>query len=760
MVKRTNKRLVSVVGLLLLALVIAACGGGGARVGGGNGSGGSGNGNGGTPPVVEHQDTGSITATMDDNNRTWHTVEGTFENGVNFNTAQWYIHEETGHYRVRLQGRKTKNFYDTAQTIEIILALEHSQADGLRLAPAIVDGPPEVEYFPVGPTFNPLNHFYFSNGELDVDEAEMTGDKTMSVKGTFSGTFTNGKDTITLVGGEFDIRKATQQPLEPLGWVDDEYGKVPNPLLACIEVDPCEIETLEQLQAIAEYRENLRHNYKLIADIDAGETWTWRHDDDNAGFVPIGSSDNPFTGKFDGNRKTISNLYIDRSGHPDGWETESGLFGAISDSAEVFNLTLEDANVKGVQRVGALVGFSRGSVSENTVSGKIMGVDPNLSVIGGVVGANEGTITRSHSDVIVEGEYKAGGLVGTNSGTVENSTSKGEVTGLIVGGLVGENGVERRASIFGSSSSAAVTANDGELGSVVGGLVGRNHGSLNYENKISDSFSTGTVKGLYQTGGLVGVNDRYGIIEGSYSTSDVDSEGQQDASHGTGGLVGVNDGEIRRGRSGGDVTGTVGSVGGLVGFNNQTGSITHSSSTSDVKGGPGERSELHSTGGLVGGNGGTVIVSYSHDNKVQGGGYVGGLVGRAFLSSVIQDSYSISEVEGLGNSGAMVGGLIGYLQVGRLQTSYSAGKVGDVGMQTGGLIGADTGGVGITTESSYWDKEASGQNNSKGGAGVTGLTTDEMKTESSYGVEWDFDSIWQMHATDGYPDLVDNPRGL
>lgn len=753
---RWNGRSLLTLGVLVIALLVTACGGGsggsGGSTGGGMPGGGNGDGNGdgnGGPPAVEHQDTGSITATMDGGNETWHTVEGTFQDGGYFNTAQWYVHEETGHYRVRLQGRPTKNFYDMDKTIELIFALEPAQGDSFALATPIVDGPPEVGYFPDGPTLG--DAYYFADGELSVSEATKTGTDTLSVRGTFSGTLEKGAATIEVVGGEFDIRKATRQPLHTLGWVDDDYGKVPNPLSACIQTDPCEIGTLEQLQAIAEYKENLRHNYKLIADIDATETATWVHDDGTGGFVPIGTMDDRFTGEFDGNGKTISNLHIDRSAHPDLFGAVSGLFGAIGDRGKVAALTLEDVDVSGAHRVGGLVGLNAGDVRDVLVSGEVAGVGSPSAGVGGVAGENTGTIADSDSDVTVEADDVGGGLVGTNNGKIENGSSQGQVTAQIAGGLVGQNGPGRRSTISDSSSSATVTGLDGgHLGTVVGGLVGRNYGSANYKNVISESDSSGPVRGFFETGGLVGRNDEFAIIRDSHSTSDVDGDGTHHASHGTGGLVGANYGIVERGHSEGEVTGTVGAVGGLVGFNNQSGSITHSFSTGSVKGG---QASDHVTGGLVGGNQGIIRASFSNQLKVEGSWAVGGLVGRAFVNSNIEDSYSMSDVQG--QDYYHVGGLIGYFLQGELRTSYSVGEVMNTGDNVGGLVGfADPATMAQIVES-YWDTGTSGQADSKGG---DGLTTTAMKNQGSYGNEWDFTAVWEMSSVDGYPDLIENPR--
>ncbi|MFC1644147.1 GLUG motif-containing protein, partial [Candidatus Omnitrophota bacterium] len=95
--------------------------------------------------------------------------------------------------------------------------------------------------------------------------------------------------------------------------------------------------------------------------------------------------------------------------------------------------------------------------------------------------------------------------------------------------------------------------------------------------------------------------------------------------------------------------------------------------------------------------------------------------------------------------------------------SYSTGSVTGTG-SLGGFIGANTYSTVFTNN--FWDKETSGKTNSVGAGvtpgGITGKTTAEMKTESTFtGASWDFssesangtDDHWIMMAS-GYPHLT------
>ncbi len=126
-------------------------------------------------------------------------------------------------------------------------------------------------------------------------------------------------------------------------------------------------------------------------------------------------------------------------------------------------------------------------------------------------------------DANVSGSHRVGGLIGRNHGTVKNSSAKGKVSGtLYVGGLIGENSIVKN-----SYTTAEVSG-----GHRVGGLVG-----INIQGPVSNSYATGNVSGYNWIGGLVGDNFD-GEVSNSYATGDV--SGDEDV----GGLVGNNTGLV------------------------------------------------------------------------------------------------------------------------------------------------------------------------------------------------------------------------
>jgi trimeric autotransporter adhesin len=239
----------------------------------------------------------------------------------------------------------------------------------------------------------------------------------------------------------------------------------------------------------------------------------------------------------------------------------------------------------------------------------------------------------------------------------------------------------------------------------LGGLVGYNGG------EVRDSYATGSATGLSYTGGLVAVNA--GLIQNSHATGFSSSLGS------AGGLVGVNyGGQIINSYAKGDVD-TNFRNGGLAAINTGLIRASYASGSTNVGIGP--------TGGLVGHNEGEIRDSYS-------------------LVSVTRYEYSYT-----------AGGLVGVnYENGAIVNSFVAGRVAsyeeDEDAEMGGISGKNEG----TITASYWDTEATGQNQSVGEGnpvGAAGLTTQQMTDLAAQAnmPEFDWQTVWRI--TDGYPVL-------
>lgn len=271
------------------------------------------------------------------------------------------------------------------------------------------------------------------------------------------------------------------------------------------------ISDIEELQKIGnEPKYYLDCTYLLINDIDASDTATWN---DGAGFIPIGSEDDPFIGFFINYFGfKISDLTINRP-----LQDNVGLFSYIKDSF-IFGLILDSINCEGKNNVGAVVGTGDLSylIACKTINNNsLTGVD----AVGGLIGSasNRSLCLYSISQGSIVGSSKVGGLIGlfNNSGCGDSFSSAEVTAGNNVGGLIGEgddtslmNNCYAYGNIIGVNN--------------VGGLIGKNSAS------VSNSYSYGNISGITNTGGAIGSNT--GLI--SFVYYDSVNSGQSDSGKG------------------------------------------------------------------------------------------------------------------------------------------------------------------------------------------------------------------------------------
>jgi len=331
--------------------------------------------------------------------------------------------------------------------------------------------------------------------------------------------------------------------------------------------EPVEIEDWHDLTSI---RESLNREYVLTADLDA-ETpgYTDHVGNPQRGFEPIGDTDNPFTGTFDGNGHTISDLEIDR---PD--EEAVGLF-SDSDGATFTDIVLSDIDIAGEFIVGGLVGAHLASTVTNVaVSGNVEGEER----VGGVVGLNvpsegevENGVAAEVRDTtftgVVTGKRPVGGLIGDNRGTVADCSATGSVTGAeFVGGLIG---LQQRfmatvtRSFAKTTLSLAVPDSSESYDPIIGGLIGGQRNS----NEVTTSFAetaidaTKVTNDTAEVGGFVGLLGDQGTINHSYARGSIDAEDTSSL----GGFAGTNQGTIEESYAATNILGTGSDVGGFVG---------------------------------------------------------------------------------------------------------------------------------------------------------------------------------------------------
>ena len=288
--------------------------------------------------------------------------------------------------------------------------------------------------------------------------------------------------------------------------------------------NPWVINSCLELQDV---NEQLDGNYKLGANIDCSDTINWNG---GAGFEPIGNDPNEFSGSFNGNNKTINNLYINRP-----TLSSIGLFGEAI-NAEIFDLGLIDSNIIGKDFVGGIAGYLGTSTITNSYnSGIVSGVSTGL-YIGGLVGYSNtsSTIVDSYNDGNVRGIQYVGGVSGgVGYSELLRTYNLGAIYGTSrIGGI---SGIHDHGSMINQSYNfGIITSTNNYAGGITGYLVDsssiNNSYNLGDVNAISGTrgyvggiaglvYSGSTITNCYNTATISGVNTIGGITSSSQGTN-------------------------------------------------------------------------------------------------------------------------------------------------------------------------------------------------------------------------------------------------
>lgn len=269
-------------------------------------------------------------------------------------------------------------------------------------------------------------------------------------------------------------------------------------------IDPYQIATLDNLYWLTQTSSAWATGKYIIqtADIDASSTNTWAS---GAGFSPIGNLTTRFCGNYNGNNKTISNLYISKTGD------QIGMFG-YAQSGYIQNLTLSNAsinatNINAYQGVGILMGGSYLSTVYNvTISSGTLSGYGTYSYMGAFCGRSQNTtftccktsatITHTYSSDI---SYSVGGFIGYSNGDYTTyCSSTGNVsarTNSRLGGFAGvltlSSGAGYISNCFASGNVVSTCSSGG------GGFVG-----CVYTITVTDCYAFGNVTSGSEAGGF------------------------------------------------------------------------------------------------------------------------------------------------------------------------------------------------------------------------------------------------------------------
>ena len=225
-------------------------------------------------------------------------------------------------------------------------------------------------------------------------------------------------------------------------------------------------------------------------------------------WVPIGTANKPYKGTFDGNNKTITNLYI-KTAHND-----VGFFCMIM-GATIQDLIFDNAKVENVSTTytkalctGILAGGSDAGTNppshikgiKTTKNCTVIGQDGTGGIVGNACNIN---IENCENRSSVKGESYVGGIAGnyyyknikrcTNYGTVETVKNNSQRTGGIIG--------------YANGTSIEDCANYGKLTSK-GWYYGDIAGEMRGNSSIQNVFSYGDMTYTYAPGIIIGYVDR------------------------------------------------------------------------------------------------------------------------------------------------------------------------------------------------------------------------------------------------------------
>lgn len=208
---------------------------------------------------------------------------------------------------------------------------------------------------------------------------------------------------------------------------------------------PYRISSVNDLHTLKEWTSYLGKgtdglHFQLQDDIDMENTW-----------VSFGDE---FSGVFDGNGKTISNLKYNAG------NGNNALFSHLNSGGVIKNLTIS------------------GTIIENEYSNA-----------GGIVGMNEGIVIGCTNLVDIKGRHYAAGIVRTNYGKVIACVNKGklECSEGTVGGIV-EQQVSGREIIacYNVGTINGTTTQDARVGGIL---------SEGFDGKVIACYNTGTLQG-------------------------------------------------------------------------------------------------------------------------------------------------------------------------------------------------------------------------------------------------------------------------
>ena len=203
-------------------------------------------------------------------------------------------------------------------------------------------------------------------------------------------------------------------------------------------------------------------------------------------WTPIGTTDHPFRGTFDGNGKTISGISVIL----DDAKEYAGFFGVIAD-ATIKNFTLSDSKIAGTaMAMGAIVGNGDGTLENIYCDSSVLIETSSTTTVGGIFGRVQDPLQKNDQDRIANTL-----LIVSNcwfEGSIKQSIGQDSTT--IAGGIVGfliHGTVKVENCLFTGQIDSSKTAGSSKH-LYVGGIFGKANGTSSTNYMIKESLSAGS----------------------------------------------------------------------------------------------------------------------------------------------------------------------------------------------------------------------------------------------------------------------------
>jgi len=269
---------------------------------------------------------------------------------------------------------------------------------------------------------------------------------------------------------------------------------------------------------------NTNKYFKQTANIDlAGCEWT-----------PIGSSAKNFKGSYDGNFKTISNLFFNNS-----TSSNVGLFGVTINNTlsteTIKNLGLLNVDIKAARQVGSFVGSAAGTTDYKylfaTGTLEATGGPFTKDYFGGLIGegGNKANISDSYSRVNILGAIDSSAGLAGRLKTATKSYSTGSVpiaeynSGLATT-FNGSSTINSTGSVWDITTSGQ-TKETYDSGSTANGKTTAQMKTLSTFTGLSWAITDGWAEFNASTniwGICTAVNDGYPFLQWQYTASTID----------------------------------------------------------------------------------------------------------------------------------------------------------------------------------------------------------------------------------------------